>query len=152
MDEPKIKVKAMCLLTQDGFILVADGNSMSSNVRKVVPGNFYRVLGGSMNFDETVEEAVRREVREETEIEIEDLKFLNVVENRFVYAGEKGHEVVFLFQGKPKEDNLDKNKIIHAVDGDYEFDAVWVSIPELLKGPKPLYPDFDYSKILGQSF
>ena len=147
--EQMIKVKAMCLLIQDGFVLVADGATLKSKVRKVVPQNFYRVLGGSFNFDESAEEAVRREIMEEAGVEIEDLTFLKVVENRFIYAGEVGHEIVFLFKGAPKS-RMDTTKIVHIDEGTYEGDAVWVTIPDLLEGTKPLYPELDYTPFLNQ--
>ena len=145
--EQKIQVKAMCLLIQDEFVLVADGASLKSDVRLVVAKEFYRVMGGKLEFDESSEEAVRREIREEVGMEIDKLEFLKVVENRFTYAGERGHEIVFLYKGSPA-DKLDTSKIIHVVDHEYEFDAVWVPVNELLKGTRPLYPECDYTKFI----
>jgi len=147
-DTQVIKVKAMCLLMLDGHVLVADGNSLTSTVRAVVPGNFYRVLGGSMDFDEDAETTVRREVREEINMEIENLERLDVVENRFTYADERGHEVIFLYKGTPEKKEWDMSKPLHIVEDTYEFDAVWVPIPDILTGDKPLYPALDYREYL----
>ncbi len=147
MIERKIKVKAVCLLIQGNMVLVADGASMKSDIRKIVPSSFYRVIGGSVNFNEKAQDAVRREVREEVGTEIQNLEFLTITENIFIYAGEPEHEVIFLYKGKLSS-VFDTNKTIHVFDDGYEFDMIWVSIPEILEGGKPLYPILDYSKFL----
>ena len=138
----------MCMLIENGYMMVGDGESMKSNGRHVTPGNFFRVLGGSIEKGETAEEAVRRELREEINMEIENLEFLKVVENIFTYAGEKKHEIVFMFKGKPSIKNLDKDKVTHVIEEGYEFDIKWVKISELLNGPKILYPATDYKQLL----
>ncbi len=146
--EEQIKNKAMCLIVDDGYVLVGDGRSIKSNVRPVMSGNFYRVLGGHLEGNETGEEAVRRELREEAEIEIDNLKFLEVVDNKFTYEGEENHEIISLFIGEPGTKNMTKGKIIHRVEDTYEFDILWVPIKDILDGDRPLYPKFDYEKVL----
>ncbi len=139
----------MCLLYDDNRVLLSDVETMQVTTRdKVVPAYFYRVLGGTVEQGEVAEEAVRREIREEIGTEIEDLEFLDVIENIFEYAGEPNHEIVFLFKGKPADRNLLKQDVLHVVEDGYEFDAVWVSTQELLEGDKPLNPKADYSKWL----
>jgi 8-oxo-dGTP pyrophosphatase MutT (NUDIX family) len=140
-----IKVKAMCLLVLDGHVLVADGNSMKSDMRPVEPSNFYRILGGSINFNESTEDAVRREIREELGIEIEDLQKLDVVENRFVYAGVPGHEIIFLYKGTPAKKDWDKTRRIHIIEDTYEFDAVWLPVSEFLSPDTTVFPTFNYA-------
>jgi 8-oxo-dGTP pyrophosphatase MutT (NUDIX family) len=146
MQDQKIRVKAMCLLIHGDKALVMDGDTFKSKVRLVVPGHFYRVLGGSMNFQETSEEGVRREIREELGGEIDNLEKLDVIENNFMYAGEQNHEIVFLFKGSPTRKELTELNVIHIVEDSYEGDAVWIPIKELLNGEKPLYPSTDYKK------
>ena len=138
----------MCLIVDDGRVLVADGDTLKSSSRPIVPSPFYRVLGGSLNFDESAEEGVRREIREELGSEIENLKKIDVIENRFTYADERGHEIVFLFKGTLVRKELHNQSMVHVVDEGYEFDAVWVPIEKLLKGDKPLYPPYEYEKVL----
>ena len=136
----------MCLITDGKRVLVANGDSMKSATRPIVPSHFYRVLGGSLNFGEKVGDGVRREIREELGSEIEDLVKLDVIENHFTYAGERGHEIVFLFKGKLARKELEEQEIVHIIEDTYEFDAVWVPISELLTGAMPLYPALDYKK------
>lgn len=148
--EPKIKVKAMCLLLQGDKVLVVDGGffKSTSHDRIITPDNFYRVVGGSVEFNETAEEAVRREVMEEIGVQVKNLEFLEVVENRFVYHGEKGHEIVFVYKGFPDpEMDTGEDVVIKENDG-YEGKAVWVPIATLLSGDRPLYPAGDYTKFL----
>jgi ADP-ribose pyrophosphatase YjhB (NUDIX family) len=140
--EPKIKVKAMCLIIRDGKTLVAVGHD------KVTSQDFYRVLGGSLNFFETSEEGVRREIREELKSELEDLKLLDVVENIFTYEGTKGHEVVFVYSGNLSRNELYDQDVIHIIEDTYEFDAEWASIEKILNKEVPLYPALDWSKFL----
>ena len=150
MKEKQIRVKAMCLLEHDGRVLVADAETLKSTRenRETIPGVFYRVLGGGMNFSESAEECVRREIREELDSEIDNLKFLDVIENRFKYGGEHGHEIVFLFSGTLTEKNLLEQEAIHILDDGYEFDAVWVSKEKLTSGEKPLYPKTNYDRFI----
>jgi len=145
MEAGKIRVKAMCLLVHDNRVLVADANTQKGKEggRKVVPGNFYRVPGGSINFDETAEDGVRREIREELQSEIENLERIDVV----TYAGEKGHEIVFLFKGQLAKKELCEKDSIHIDEDEYEFDARWIPIDELLSRNAPLYPALDYKNL-----
>lgn len=43
--------------------------------------------GGFVDMDETGEEAVRREVKEETNLDVEETKYLFSIPNRYVYSG-----------------------------------------------------------------
>lgn len=149
MKSEKIKVKAMCLLTHNNRLLVADANTFrGKGDHKMFPGNFYRVLGGSIDFNETTEDGVRREIREELQSEIENLERVDVVESLFTYAEERGHEIVFLFKGQLAKKALCEMESIHIDEENYEFEARWIAIQDLLNGDMPLYPVFDYKSIL----
>ena len=142
-DKDKIRTKAMCLLMDKrNRVLLGKGYD---SIKKE---NFYRVLGGSLNFGETAENGVRREIREELHYEIERLKHLEVIENLFEYDGKKGHEIVFLFQGEVSQKSLEQQKTIHIVEDEYEYDAEWIPVENILKNDAMLYPAFDYAKFL----
>jgi ADP-ribose pyrophosphatase YjhB (NUDIX family) len=146
--QKQIRVKAMCLFVHEGRVLVADASSFVGANRGVVPGDFFRVLGGSINFGETAEQGVKREIMEELGSEISDLRLLDVVENIFTYAGEDQHEIAFLFKGVLERKELLNKDTFHVVEADYEFDATWVPIEDLLSGDKPLYPSSNYARFL----
>ena len=138
----RIRIKVMCFVTDGDRVLAGHGRD------NVKGEDFYRVLGGSMQFGETSEEGVRREIREELNSEIEDLKFLDVVENTFVYKGKPGHEIIFLFQGTLADKEIYKKAKIHIAEEGYEFDAEWVSLKDVSEGTARLYPEYDYSKFV----
>jgi NAD+ diphosphatase len=54
--------------------------------------------GGFIDFDETAESAVRREVREEVDLEIEDLTYVCSQLNSYLYAGVTYPVLDFFFE------------------------------------------------------
>lgn len=126
-----------------------DGRTVvSKNGRASVAADFYRVVGGTVNFFETTEKGIQREIKEEFGTEIENLQLLEVAENLYPFDNIKRHAIEFLYKGELKNKELLKTGTIHVVDDGYEVDAVWVPIEELLHGPIPLYPK-EYKKYLG---
>ena len=61
--------------------------------------DFHRLLGGSIELGERSEAAVVREIAEELGATMLEPTLLGVVENIFELAGERGHEVVFVYAG-----------------------------------------------------
>jgi ADP-ribose pyrophosphatase YjhB (NUDIX family) len=53
-----------------------------------------------VEFGETTETAVKREIREEIGLEATDLKLLAVLENIFTNEGKQGHEIVYVYDGR----------------------------------------------------
>ena len=139
--ENSIKVKVMCLVTDGKRVLVGKGRDSIKNE------DFYRVLGGSLDFGETVKNGMLREIREELNCEVENLKLVDVVENIFVYEGKRGHEITFLFKGYVRDPKLCEPSTIHIIEDTYEFDAEWISIDDIVNKKVILYPEYDYSKI-----
>ena len=142
--EQAIKEKAMCIFHHDGKILV------SKHFDSVKNENFYRMLGGGVNFSETSEAGIRREIQEELSSDIENLKLLDVIENIFTFEGVKGHEICFLYTGDLAKKELYSQDSIHVVEDTYEFNAKWVALEDILNGSVPLYPIFDYKNLLNK--
>lgn len=63
-------------------------------------GQYFRPLGGGIEFGESAEEALRREFVEELGVVLGEVKLLGVLENRFELAGVRGHEIVFVFSAE----------------------------------------------------
>jgi ADP-ribose pyrophosphatase YjhB (NUDIX family) len=57
----------------------------------------YRPIGGSVEFGEYAESAIRREISEEMAAEIKNLRLFLVVENIFTCDGIDGHEIDYIF-------------------------------------------------------
>jgi ADP-ribose pyrophosphatase YjhB (NUDIX family) len=64
------------------------------------PQDFHRLVGGSVELGELAVDAVVREIAEELGTTLLAPRLLGVLENRFVYEGEPGHEIVFVYAGE----------------------------------------------------
>lgn len=91
------RLRAGAIIIEDGCVLMAGNEGV----------NFLYAVGGGIHHGETAEQAVIREVFEETgvEYEIERLAFIH--ENFFVmeegtFKGREGHEIAFYFLMKPR--------------------------------------------------
>lgn len=135
----------MCIILHDGKLLV------STNIDPVTGEHFYRLLGGGVEFGETGEVAVRREIMEEVGSDIESLRLVTVLENIFIYDGKPGHEIVFLYMGALTRKELYSQTNIRIVESTYELEAIWVPVEELTPQNIPLYPVFDYQEIINNA-
>lgn len=140
----QIKVKAMCIIRHQDKLLVC---RYFDNTKQQY---FYRLLGGSMEFGETAEETMRREIKEEINSELEDLRFLQMVENVFTYENQPGHEVIFLFSGTITRTELYEQTDIIITEPTEDVEGFWVPIENILHGDIPLYPLCDYRALLAR--
>ena len=143
-NDKEIMVKAMCLIEHDGKLLLNKGYD------KIKKETFFRVLGGTLNFGEKCKEAIRREIKEELNSEIENLRFITVIENIFTYEREEGHEIVFLYKGDLSNKEIYKKKIVPIPDAE-DFPAEWVPISDILDEKVILYPAFNYRELFSLS-
>ncbi|MEN0103437.1 MAG: NUDIX domain-containing protein, partial [Curtobacterium sp.] len=92
---------AVGLPVRDGHVL------LSENHDRVRDHRFHRPVGGGIEFGETAEEALRREFREELDVDLDVLEPLGVLENIFTFEGHPGHEFVHVFAvGSPGLDSV----------------------------------------------
>ena len=140
----QIEIKAFCLIRHDGKLLVSKGYD------KTKQETFYRFLGGTVEFGETGEQAVVREIKEELGSGLIDVVRLDLIQNIFSYNNEERHQLTFLFEGTLLDESLYTQELIQIIDAP-ESRAVWLPIEEVLSGKAILYPTYDYSKIFGES-
>ncbi|MSR71341.1 MAG: NUDIX domain-containing protein [Candidatus Taylorbacteria bacterium] len=138
-------LKAMCLFVHDGKVLLQAPQTLKPNKAGI---NFYRPVGGHIEYLETSEQCIKREIQEELCTQVLNLTFLEAIENIFEYNDRKVHEIVFLYKGDLENKDLYKKEKIHIVEKDYEFDAVWIEIEKILNGEIILVPKTDYQKFL----
>lgn len=123
------------VLLRDQQILMAESSSEC--------GSVVYSLGGAVMFNETSEEALLREVKEETDLDIRVLRLLFVHEN-FFYQKELGgynHEVCLYYLVEPLcEENLDQ-----MIKEQPQEHIRWIKIDDLEK--EHAYPSFFYEKL-----
>jgi 8-oxo-dGTP pyrophosphatase MutT (NUDIX family) len=131
-----IRPVALCTFLNEDRILVFEGHDPIKNE------TYYRPLGGGIEFGESGEAAVRREIMEELHSEIVDLKHLGYLENIFIFHGKPGHEIVMIYDGALKESGLYDQDVIEVMEANGEIvRAMWKHLGEFGEGKTILYPD-----------
>lgn len=130
------RFKALGILIDNGKVLAVQ-NSRDP---------YYYPLGGGIRHGETAEEAVVREVFEETGIRLEADHLAFVHENLFIgnknsiLEGLSCHEVAFYFLMKwiPGSQIIENSKTYDEIPEH----LIWLEISELNKLDRPFYPEF----------
>ena len=131
----QIRPIALCIFRNNDHILVFEGYD------KAKDEIFYRPLGGGIEFGERSEDAVRRELKEELNVEIANLKYMGTLENIYNFNGGSYHEVVLVYDGTLTESGLYNQAVITGkeANGD-DIRAMWKSLDEFERGESILYP------------
>jgi len=132
----QIRPIAICVFSNSGRILVFEGQD------PVKSETFYRPLGGGIEFGESSETTVRRELKEELNVDVDRIRFLGVLENIFTFNGNSYHEIVMVFDGALVDSELYAQAEIHGkeANGD-DIRATWKSLDEFESGQSILYPN-----------
>ena len=132
-----IRPIAICLFSHNDRILAAEGYD------PVKQQAFYRPLGGAIEFGETSAETVAREIHEELDAAVADLRYLGTLENIFTYDGQAGHEIVLVYDGCFTDPTrYAAAELLGHEDNDRPFRAVWLDVGALRQpGAPPIYPE-----------
>jgi|SRR5687767_11661015 len=132
----RIRALAICVFRRGDHILVFEGHD------PVKGETFYRPLGGGIEFGEKSEDVVRRELKEEINVDVGEIRYLGTLENIFVFNGNSYHEIVLIYDGTLMEAGLYEQAVITGkeANGD-EIRALWKSLDEFESGNLILYPD-----------
>jgi 8-oxo-dGTP pyrophosphatase MutT (NUDIX family) len=102
----------------------------------------FRPVGGTIEYGEDSKSTVIREVKEEINQEIIDSKLLGIIENIYPCYGEVGHEFDFIYESKFLYNNAYEQEVIHGIEGDNMYLAVWKRLSDFKDNPKiKLVPD-----------
>ncbi|MEO8512214.1 MAG: NUDIX domain-containing protein [Ignavibacteria bacterium] len=125
----------ICLFCNEGRILADKG------IDSVKEQEFYRPLGGMIEFGEHSSDAIKREIFEETNQEIKNLKYLGTLENIFTYEGKAGHEIVVVYDGEFVNTEMYNKTEIEVTEGAIRSKAYWLPITEVKEGKFRVYPE-----------
>ena len=133
---PSLRVKVLGLHWREGRLLAAEVRRDDGSLQGVRP------LGGSVEFGERLEEALRREFMEELGIPVEPTGGPWLVENLYSHEGSPGHEILFLYDvAFPAGAFADQDVIAFHEDDGTPALARWYDLGELdLDGGPELYP------------
>lgn len=132
---PYIRTIAIALIRRGDEILLAEGFDTTKQI------NFYRALGGGVEFGETSWVGLVREFQEELSTEIINPKYLGCLENIFECYGNPGHEVVFVYECEFADRTLYEPNELTFVEGDKKNLAKWIKIADLKSGLYRLVPE-----------
>ncbi len=131
----RIRPISICVFKNNNHILVFEGHDTVRNE------TYYRPLGGGIEFGESGEVAIRREIMEELHTEIEELKYLGFLENIFVHNGKAGHEIVMVYDGVLTESTLYEQAEMEVEEANGErIRVVWRKLDDFEEGKSILYP------------
>jgi 8-oxo-dGTP pyrophosphatase MutT (NUDIX family) len=134
MDKFKeIRPIVLGIVKKDNKILVSKGYD------KVKDEIFYRSIGGGIEFLENSKEALKREFKEELNIEIGVGEFLGISENIFTYNGKNAHELILFYNVNIKDE--DYKEKYHIIDDNCETDAVWLDVEKFKNRELKIYPE-----------
>ncbi|PON35375.1 Nucleoside triphosphatase YtkD [Parasponia andersonii] len=71
--------------------------------RRSIGDSYFCIPGGHLEFGESFDECARRELNEETGLEIEKIEFLKVTNNLFLEEPKKGHKVTILMRAVQRD-------------------------------------------------
>ncbi|MEW6406554.1 MAG: NUDIX hydrolase [Chloroflexota bacterium] len=130
-----IRALAICVFRHGDKILVFEGYDPKK------AQTFYRPLGGGIEFGERSDETICREIREEINAEVTDLKYLGTLENIFVFNGVTGHEIVQVYDGRLVNCGLYEQAEMSGFEANGgQFKALWKRLDEFSL-QTPLYPE-----------
>lgn len=102
---------------------------------------FYRPLGGGVEFGETSQQALQREIMEELGITVRPVRRLGVLESIFVFDGRPGHEIAIVWQVQLEDPAFYLKDTLDYCEGGNQDVAHWVQPAGLKAQGIPLYPD-----------
>lgn len=117
----KFNVRTTGIFLNDGKILVHKCNETG----------FYALPGGRVQAREDSITALKREVLEELDLEIENTSFIGAVENFFTVPEAKFHEYMWMIKGGFKDKSVYEKEIIIGHEQEKKLIFEWVDIDKL---------------------
>lgn len=133
----RVKPKAVCVFRWEDKIFVSEGYDSK------LGQTFYRPIGGSIEFGEQGQDTIIREVMEEIKVVVDDVRYIGLLENIFVFEGKAGHELMLIYDGHFVDEQMYDESLEVQGEDDHQilFTASWkpLSFFHGTSAP-PLYP------------
>lgn len=100
--------------------------------------HFYRLLGGGIEFGELSEVALKREFKEELNVDLKNCQLLGIKENIFSFEEFDGHEICFIYSAEFSDDSFYDRQEFKILDSSDDGQAVWLNLQD--RGDAPIYP------------
>ncbi len=130
----EIRPLVICVFKNDKKFLAALG------IDTVKKNEFYRPLGGRIEFGERSEDALKRETMEELGQQITNIKYLGTLENIFTYNGKSCHELVLVYDAEFINKELYEMTEIDVDEENVWYKARWISVEDCKSGKVTVYP------------
>lgn len=136
MKKGVIRPLAICIFKKKDSILVAEGYD------SVRMEHYYRPIGGGIEYGEKSSDAINREVYEEIEAGITNLKYIGTVENIFSFNGDLGHEIVLVYEAEFVDYIFYQKDAFQGKEDDGSiFNLYWLPINDFRNGKLRLVPE-----------
>lgn len=133
--EAIIRPKAVALIHREGSLLVCEVLGADKQRKGWTP------LGGKIEFGETADKAVQREIKEELGCSIEILSAPLIIENIFHHHGHVGHEIVYAFIAKALSTEIYAKESFQICEhGGTLHQVKWVPLNDFKSGKETLLP------------
>jgi len=133
MNLPQIRPIVICVFRDGDRMLVAEYHDPWHE------GPYYRPPGGGIEFGERIQECIVREIREEIDAEIQDLRYLGVIENIYTEDGKPHHQLVFVYEARFPDLKLYQVPAVESHVDEFLV-ALWKPMDEFRTGRAQLYP------------
>lgn len=131
-----IRAKVVCVLWNSERMLLIQATDPHDGRAFLLPP------GGGVEFGETLDQAVLREIFEEVGIQLPEAKRLGMLENVFQFAGSMEHELVFVYEAHCAEQAICRlDELVITESNGATFPARWYTLAEVAATGLPLFPE-----------
>lgn len=130
MLKEKIRVTAKGFVRKGDEVLVIEEKE----------NNYFRLLGGGVEFREEAHKSLIREFKEELRVDIVDYSFVGIIENIFEFKGIDAHEICFVYDVTLPEEYYNKKEYVVTAEI-LPANAKWINKEEFITRKRRLLPE-----------
>lgn len=132
---PRIRPKVVCVLRHAGRMLLIRATDPVDGRSFLIPP------GGGVEFGELLDDAIRRELREELGLEVASPRRIGLLENVFRHAGREEHELVFVYVAECEDERMREAEDVEVTENGLRMTASWISPAEITANQWTVFPE-----------